>query len=53
MDLLARISFELSGTVSPVHTGTVVALFALAKNIDDEHHAQYDQEMNLHDSFFG
>lgn len=49
MYLPARISFELSGAISSVLTGAVVALFTPAKDIDDEHHAQNEQQMNLHD----
>lgn len=41
--LHACISFELSGAISPVHTGTVVALFTIAKDIGDEHRAQNEQ----------
>ena len=33
----------LSGAISPVHTGTVVALFTIAKDIGDEHRAQNEQ----------
>ena len=60
--LLALTAFAAAALATSFETPRTDAIFivtiiacdvTITKNVDDEHHAQYDQEMNLHDLFFG